>query len=471
MTLDPIRDLSGLSRLIAAREISPVEAVELSLGRIAALEPALRFFVRVEADAARQAAREAEAEIAAGRLRGPLHGVPVAVKDIVDMAGLPTTNGSALTLDHRAEADAAVVEKLKMAGAIIVGKTETHEFAIGGPDPDLPFGPARNPWNPERYPGGSSSGSGAAVAAGAVWGAIGTDTGGSIRIPAAYCGLAGMKATYGRVSRRGVSPLAFSLDHIGPLTWTVEDNALMLETLAGHDPADPGSADLPVARYAEAAARGAAGMRIGLIRFHDDAPDAFEAPAVRAFEDAAAALADAGAELVELTLPPLADFIACNRVILLAEAYAVHEAALKETPHLYGPFMRTRILPGAFLSATDYVQALRRRRELVAALAEAMAGVDAALVAGAASAAPRIDAVGANSMYAGPPSITAPFNATGSPALTVCAGFDEGGLPLAVQLVGKPFDEAACYRAGAAVEAALAERSRRPQIAAAELAA
>ncbi len=470
MTDPEIRDISTLSRLIARREISPIEAVQASLSRIAALDPDLRFFVRVEEEAVLAAARKAEAEIGRNGPRGPLHGVPVAVKDIVDMAGLPTTNGSRLTLDAVAAADAVVVEKLKAAGAIIVGKTETHEFAIGGPDDALPFGPARNPWNVEHYPGGSSSGSGSAVAAGAVPGAIGTDTGGSIRIPAAYCGLAGMKPTYGRVSRRGVSPLAYSLDHIGPMTWTVMDNAIMLAALAGHDPADPGSVDAPVADYVAAAGAGAAGMKVGLIRFHEETKG-FEQEAVAAFDAAAAALKAAGAEIVELSIPPFADYVACNRVLLMSEAYAVHEKGFAESPELYGPYLRTRLLPGALFSAVDYVQALRRRRELVAALAEAMAGVDVALVAGSTGPAPRLDQVPQNSIYAGSPSITSPFNTTGSPALSVCAGFSGSGLPLSVQLVAKPFDEASAYRAGAAVEAALGERTRRPEIAARAIAA
>lgn len=465
-----LRDISDLPSLIAKGEISPVEAVEISLSRIAALDPELKFFVRVEAETARAEARAAEAEIRKSGPRSPLHGVPIAVKDIVDMAGLPTTNGSRLTYDDVAAEDAVVVRKLKAAGAIIVGKTETHEFAIGGPDFALPNGPARNPWNTDHYPGGSSSGSGAAVASGAVWGAIGTDTGGSIRIPAAYCGLAGMKGTYGRVSRRGVSPLAYSLDHIGPMTWTVAGNAQMMEAIAGYDPLDPASADVPVGAYAAAATGDVTGTKIGLIRFHEET-DAYDPSAAAAFEAAAAALKDAGAELVELTLPPLMDFINCNRVILMSEAYAVHEADLQARPELYGPYMRARILPGALMSAADYIQALRRKRELTAALASQMAGVGAALVAGSAGPAPRIDGVQANSFYAGPPSITAPFNATGAPALSVPAGFHASGLPLSVQIVAKPFDEASAYRVGVAVEAALAERGRRPMLAQPGLAA
>lgn len=459
--------LGGAASAIAAGEVSPVDAVAEALTRIDRFGPVLRCFVHVDAEGALAAARRAEAAVSEGAPLGPLHGVPVALKDICDVAGMPTGNGSRLTDGDVAAADSAVAEMLRAAGAIILGKTETHEFAIGGPDPDLPHGPARNPWDVARYPGGSSSGSASAVAAGLVSAAIGTDTGGSIRIPAAFCGLAGMKPTYGRVSRRGVSPLAYSLDHVGPMTWTVADNALMLDALAGFDPSDPGSANRPAGGFAAAVGRGVRGLRVGLARGFHDGDDAFDPEAVSAFEAAAEALADAGASVEAVALSPLADYQACNRVVLLSEAFALHERDFRERPEILGPYMRTRILPGALLSGADYVQALRRRRELCAEMAAAMADVDVLLVAGAVGPAPRLDAVEAGTMLYGPPSITSPMNVTGLPALTVCAGFAANGLPLAVQLAAQPFDEAAAYAAGAIVEAALGERSRRPALAAA----
>jgi aspartyl-tRNA(Asn)/glutamyl-tRNA(Gln) amidotransferase subunit A len=449
--------------LVAERRASPVEIARSFLDRITALDPQLRAFAHVAPERVEADARVAEAAVMAGGPLGPLHGVPVALKDIVDLADAPTGNGSQLTHGQVAAADAVVAARLKAAGAIVIGKTETHEFAIGGPDDALPYGPARNPWNLAHYPGGSSSGSGAAVAAGLAPCAIGTDTGGSIRIPAAYCGLAGMKATYGRVSRRGVSPLAYSLDHIGPMTWTVADNALMLEAIAGHDPLDPASADRAQEPYTAAAASGPAGLRIGLVHgFHESG---VEAEAVAAFDAAAESLASAGATLVEVRLPPIADYVACNRVILLSEAYAVHEADFLSRPELFGPYLRARLLPGALFTAADYVQALRRRRELVALTAAAMREVDVLLVAGAAGPAPRLDAVGPDTIFTGPPSVTSPFNVTGLPALSVPAGLSASGLPLSVQLVGHPFGEAAAYRAGQAVEEALGERARRPALA------
>lgn len=463
--------LGGTAQAVATRAISPVEAVTEALARISILAPDLRCFVHVDAEGAMADARRAEAAVAAGAALGPLHGVPVALKDICDVAGAPTGNGSRLTDGQVAAQDSAVAARLRAAGAIIVGKTETHEFAIGGPDPDLPHGPARNPWSLAHYPGGSSSGSGAAVAAGLVPGAVGTDTGGSIRIPAAFCGLAGMKPTYGRVSRSGVSPLAYSLDHIGPMTWTVADNALMLAAMAGHDPRDPGSANRPCVDWPQAVARGAAGLRVGLARgFHEGDP-AFDLQGVAAFDAAADALADAGAIIEDVRLSPLADYQACNRVILMSEAFALHEADFRARPGVFGPYMRARILSGALFTAADYVQALRRRRELCAEMAAAMAGLDVLLVAGAVGPAPRLDAVRPDTMLSGPPSITSPFNVTGLPALTVCAGHARDGLPLAVQLVGKPFDEAAAFAAGAVVEAALGERARRPAFARGDAAA
>src|SRR5579862_3946365 len=238
------------ARAISARELSPVELTRALLKRIERLDPKLRVFIRLDAEAAMAAAKAAEQEIVAGRPRGPLHGIPVGIKDIIDVAGLPTTCHSKILIDNIAAQDAVCVTRLRGAGAIVLGKLSTHEFAIGGPSFDLPWPPARNPWNTAHHPGGSSSGSGSGVAAGLFPMALGSDTGGSVRNPASACGIVGLKPTYGLVSRRGVFPLSFSLDHIGPMTRTVEDNALMLEAIAGHDPLDPGSVAAPRGQYA-----------------------------------------------------------------------------------------------------------------------------------------------------------------------------------------------------------------------------
>src|SRR5690349_17293416 len=257
-------------RAFATRRLSPVELMTAALARIERLDPKLHAFIRLDADAAMDAARAAEAEIAKGRVRGPLHGVPVGIKDIIDVAGLPTTCHSKILVENVAKADSVVVSRLREAGAIVIGKLSTHEFAIGGPSFDLPFPPARNPWNPEHHPGGSSSGSGAGVSAGLFPLALGTDTGGSVRNPASCCGIVGMKPTYGLVSRRGMFPLSFTLDHVGPMTRTVEDNALMLEAIAGHDPHDPGSAPAKAGHYASKIDRGVRDLRVGFVRhFHE----------------------------------------------------------------------------------------------------------------------------------------------------------------------------------------------------------
>src|SRR4051794_35253118 len=301
-------DLQWLSaaeaaRAIASRELSPVELMTALLERIARLDPKLNVFIRLDGEAAMNAARAAEAEIAAGRSRGPLHGVPVGIKDIIDVAGLPTTCHSKILIDNVASADAVCVARLRGAGAFVLGKLSTHEFAIGGPSFDLPWPPARNPWNPDHHPGGSSSGSGAGVAAGLFPMALGSDTGGSVRNPASACGIVGLKPTFGLVSRRGVFPLAFTLDHVGPLTRTVADNALMLEVIAGYDPRDPGSAAAPGCRYGTALDNGMRGLRVGFVRhFHErDMPAHPEVAA--ALEDTARVLQAEGALVHTVNLP------------------------------------------------------------------------------------------------------------------------------------------------------------------------
>src|SRR5579864_3188670 len=258
--------IADAARLIEKKELSPVELVDSRLDRIARLDGTLNSFIRVLSDEARAAARAAEAEIAAGRYRGPLHGIPIGLKDIYETAGVATTGHSKVMQDHVPKADAFSVKKLRDAGAVVMGKLATHEFALGGPSFDLPWPPARNPWDTSRFTGGSSSGTGAAVAAGLVLGGTGSDTGGSIRGPAALCGLAGLKPTYGRISRVGILPLAWSLDHAGPMAWTAEDCAILLQAMAGHDPADPGSVDRPVPDWRAGLAGGVKGLRIGLVR-------------------------------------------------------------------------------------------------------------------------------------------------------------------------------------------------------------
>ena len=449
--------------LIGKRELSPVELTESRLSRIDRLDGKLHSFIRVLREPALAAARAAEAEIMAGNYRGPLHGIPIGLKDIYETKGVPTTGHSKILIDHVPQQDATSVRLLTEAGAIVLGKLATHEFALGGPSFDLPWPPARNPWDTSRFTGGSSSGTGAAVAAGLVLGGTGSDTGGSIRGPAAFCGLAGLKPSYGRISRAGILPLAFSLDHAGPMAWTAEDCAIMLQAMAGHDPADPASADRPVPDYRAALSGDVKGLRIGLIRhFYENDNPADEATrqgiaaAVKVFEDL-------GCSVRELRLSPLADWAACGVMIMLSEAYAIHQATLRERFEDYGELFRDRMALAALISGADYVQAVRRRRELAAEFATAMADLDLALTAAAPGEAPAIDAVGKFSTFERP-MLTMPFNVTGTPAMSVCCGYSLAGLPLAFQLCGKPFDEATVLRAAHAYETATPWRSVRPRL-------
>jgi aspartyl-tRNA(Asn)/glutamyl-tRNA(Gln) amidotransferase subunit A len=438
---------------IAARRLSPVELLAECRARSARLQPTLHAFVLELWDGAEADAREAEAEIARSGPRSPLHGIPVGLKDIIDLAGHPTTCHSRILLDNHRPEDAAVTARLRAAGAVFPGKLATHEFAIGGPAFDLPFPPARNPWNTAHHPGGSSSGSGAAVGAGLLPAALGTDTGGSVRHPASHCGIVGLKPTYGLVSRRGVFPLAFTLDHVGPMTRTVVDNALLLTAIAGHDPADPGSAARPPEDFSRDLGRGLRGLRIGFVRHFHEADQPAHPEMAAAVEGAARLLAAEGAALRDVRLPSLNDFAGVNRTILLSEAAAIHEPWLRERPGDYAHVTRRRLLPGPFVTGPDYVQAQRRRRELVAAVEAAFAEVDILLTASSMDPACRIeDAAEVERTY--PRQARTPFNVTGHPAVTLPAGLSSGGLPLSIQLVGRYFGDAALLGAAAGYERA-----------------
>ncbi len=335
---------------------------------------------------------------------------------------------------------------------MLLGKLATHEFAIGGPSFDLPFPPARNPWNPDYIPGGSSSGSGAAVAAGMLRMAMGSDTGGSIRGPACYCGIVGLKATYGRVSRRGVFPLSYSLDHCGPLTKTVEDAALTMQVIAGHDPQDPMSARVPVPDFSAGLGDDLTGLRLAYPRsFFAASPDA-SAELLAAIDTAAEVLASLGAKVEQVELPSYSLFEAAGRVILLAEAYAIHEQDLKTRPLAYGRHTYQRIAAGAVLSAADLMQAFRLRMELSAALNTVMARHDGLITASGLGAAPRFDQF-ARDVTRWTAMHTIPFNVTGHPALALPIGFCAAGLPLGMQIVGRLFDEPTVLRIGAAYQA------------------
>ncbi|MBU8543179.1 MULTISPECIES: amidase [Roseomonadaceae] len=452
--------IAEAARQIAAKRLSPVELAGMSLAAAESRNPTLHAFIRLTPDLARAQAKAAEARQMAGDLKGPLDGIPVGHKDIYETAGIPTTAHSRILEDHVPTRDAAAVRDWAAAGTVTIGKTATHEFAWGGPSFDLPWPPARNPWNPAHFTGGSSTGSAAALAAGIVLGATGSDTGGSIRGPAGLCGLAGIKPTYGLCSRAGVLPLAHSLDTAGPLAWTVEDCALLLQAMAGHDPADPSSADRPAPDLLTGLNDGLRGLRIGIVRhFHET--DLKASPAVRAGVDHMAEVLRAeGAEIREVTLPPLAEFHAAGWLILMSEAHAVHEPWLRSRFRDYGEILRERLALAALVTAADYLQAQRRRRQLCQQVAAAMADLDLLLTAAQPAEAPRIEDVPKFASLE-TPGLTIPFNLTGQPALTVCTGFGAGGLPVGAQLIGRPFEDAMVLRAGHAFERATNWRARR----------
>jgi aspartyl-tRNA(Asn)/glutamyl-tRNA(Gln) amidotransferase subunit A len=352
--------------------------------------------------------------------------------------------------------DATAVARLRAAGAVLIGKTRTHEFAWGTVTP-----PTRNPWDQSRVPGGSSGGSGAAVAAGLALGTLGSDTGGSIRQPSAFCGLAGIKPSYGRVSRAGVLPLSFSLDNCGPMAWTSGDCALLLQAIAGADSGDPASVDVPVPDYAAALGGDLRGMRIGVPRGFYEADPALHPEVRAAFDASLVALGDLGARVEEVKLSPLEDYHAACAVILLAEAFAIHEATLKTRWRDYGAYFRRRVMPGAFISASDYVQATRLRRSLALEMDSALRTNTVLAFPTSLIPPPKIEEVpGLAFLERG--SLTTPANVSGHPALSVCCGFTTAGLPIGLQLVGRRFDEATLLKVGDAYERATPWRGRRP---------
>ena len=456
--------IAEASRQIAARKLSPVELTKACLDRIGSMDSVLNAFLLVTEDRAMADAKASEARIMSGAAKGALGGIPIAHKDIYNTAGIRTTGHSKLLEHNVPDADGMVVSKWDAAGSVMLGKLATHEFAMGGPSFDLPWPPARNPWNPAHFTAGSSSGTGAAVAAGMILGGTGSDTGGSIRGPAALCGIAGIKPTYGLCSRAGVLPLSFTMDHAGPMAWTVEDCALLLQAMAGFDPADPASADRPVPDFTSGLSLGVKGLRIGVVRhfFEDDHP---VSPAtLLGINHALTVFEHLGAEIRDVTLSPIMDYHAVGSVILTSEAYAVHEPWLKERFNDYGELFRDRIALGGFIRSVDYVQAIRRRRMLIQEVKDAMADIDILVSASQPGEAPLITEVPKWTNLE-KPSLTMPFNVTGNPAMSVCTGFGAGGLPVCMQLIARPFAEATLFRAGHAYETAMDWRTKRPALA------
>jgi aspartyl-tRNA(Asn)/glutamyl-tRNA(Gln) amidotransferase subunit A len=456
------RGIAELAAELAAGRLSPVELTEATLRRIERLDPLLNAYLAVMADSALEQARQAERELRSGQARGPLHGMPVALKDLIDVVGTPTTAGSSLRRSAMPRQDATITARLRAAGAVLIGKTNLHECAYGVTSSNPHFGPVRNPWNPAMIPGGSSGGSGAAVAAGLCAAAIGSDTGGSIRIPAALCGIVGLKPTYGRVSRAGVVPLAWSLDHLGPMTRTVADAALLLGALAGADARDASSAAVPATDWAAGLDGGLAGLRIGVPRayFWEELAPEVEAAATAAL----ATLRAAGAVVEEVVLPGIDDAMAAQQIISLAEASAYHEPDITGRPDAFGADVRERLQIGLTLRAVDYLHAQRVRSQAIQAVRALLRRVDLLVTPATAAVAAPIDGADANLLRAAMTRCSAPFNLTGLPALALPCGFTAAGLPVGLQLVGRAFDEATVLRAGHAFEAAAGVAGRRPPV-------
>ena len=451
------RSLAALARELKEGRLSPVEVVGTLLGRIEADET--NSFITVAAESALEESLRAEREIMAGRYKGPLHGVPIALKDLIFTEGVRTTMASNFFAQHVPDHSATVATRLEEAGSILIGKTNTHEFAYGPTGDRSFFGPTRNPHDTRKVTGGSSGGSGAAMAANLCYGALGSDSGGSIRIPAALCGVVGMKPTFGRVSKTGVFPLARSLDHVGPITRTVEDNALMLNALAGHDPEDLYSVDLAAEDFTRDLERGAQGATIGLpTQFYFEHIDEEVEERVR---EAAEGLASLGAKVREVEVPNLWDTLHAQRLILAAEAYAVHEERLKTDPDRFDDHGLERLLNGENLKAFRYANALQRKLGSRREFEDALGSVDVLLTPAVPIPAPEIGqretTIGGyeEPVYSALTRLTGPTNLNGLPSLSVPCGTTSSGLPVGLQLIGRPFEERTLYRFGHAYEGAV----------------
>ncbi len=455
--------IAELGQAYRKGDASPVEVTEAALQRIAAIDSRLNSFVTITAELARQQAKQAQDELARGQDRGPLHGVPVAVKDLYATKGIRTTAHSRVLLNWIPDEDCTAVAKLTQAGTVMLGKLAMHEFAYGGPGPDSAFPPARNPWNTECVTGGSSSGSGAALAARLCFGSLGSDTGGSIRNPANLCGITGIKPSYGLVSRHGVVPLSWSLDHCGPMARTVEDCAILLQAIAGHDPLDPASAEVPIPDYRGALQASVRGLRLGVPRSWFEEGEGTEAEILQAFEDALRVLRDAGAVTVEIDGTVFMEARAANTTILVCEAYSWHEETLRARPQDYGSSVRDRLREGALLSAADYIQAQRARAAITAQVRSVLRDVDAIV----SPAGPRVASTFKDfdpELTYKTPSYTNVFNLTGLPAMSVPCGFSATGLPIGLQIAGRPFDEPTVLRLGHMYQQATDWHTRAPTL-------
>jgi aspartyl-tRNA(Asn)/glutamyl-tRNA(Gln) amidotransferase subunit A len=469
MSEEELLDLSigQLGDRITSRQVSVAEVVDSTLDRIERVGKTYNSMITVTADRARGQARALDAMLAAGVNLGPLHGIPISLKDNIAAAGVRTTAGSEILKDWIPDQNAAVLDRLTEAGAVLIGKNNLYEFAFGAPH--RLYGPTGNPWNPAYGCGGSSSGSASAVGTGFSYGSIGTDTGGSIRIPASYCGVVGFKPTYGRVSRAGVVPLSTNMDHVGPLARTVRDAGLLLQAMSGSDETDPTTINHPPADFTSLIGAGVKGLRLGVLA--PQPTERMQRPVRDALKDAYHELEDAGAHLVEVPLPDLTEVRAACWTIMRAEAAEYHRSYLRSQAHLYHPTVRNLIEAGEFIPATEYIHAQRVRRKVADDVQTALSAVDALLMPGTAMASypigqPTVDLDGTDeSVLDAMTRYTPLFNLTGHPALVLPCGFNKEGMPISIQVVGRHRQESMVLRVAHTYEQLTEWHLRRPKVA------
>ena len=464
--------ISELAPKIRLKEVSPVELTEAALARVDQLQPVLNSFITILHDQARAQAKEQEAALMRGEYRGPLHGIPVGIKDNLATGGIRTTVGSKALADHVPQEDAQVVSLIKQAGGVILGKENLEEFAAGSTSNNLHYGAVHNPWNLDHIPGGSSGGGGANVAAGVTFASFGTDLGGSVRGPANFCGIVGMKQTYGRVSQRGLMVTSFNGDHIGPMTRSVRDSALMLQAIAGYDPLDPSTVPVPVPDYTESLEKGLSGLKVGVpADYYFDLIDPEVEAAVRKAIDT---LVELGAEVREVSLPSM-QYAGALRILGMADGLVAHEPHIENHREDYGPTVLYRALAGQFVLGRDYSKAMKVQRIIKEDYARVLQDVDFLATPSSPIPAWRIDSDtvtldGSEYPVRGPGAgmtarCTSPSNATGLPAMSIPCGFNREGLPIGLQLIGRPFEEALLYQAAHGYEAVSPSKGIRPPVA------
>ena len=454
--------IAEAARLIAARELSPLEFTDALLARIATLDPQVHTFITLTAERARQAARAAEQEIMQGNYRGPLHGIPFGLKDIYNTRGILTSGGSAVCRDNIPDFDATTAGKLTDAGAILLGKLQTHEFAHGGPSFDLPWPPSRNPWNLERFTGGSSSGSGAALAAGFLPAALGSDTGGSIRGPASFCGITGLMPTYGLVSRAGVIPNSFTFDHCGPMARSAEDCAILLQAIAGYDAADTGSIPHEIPDFRAGLSHPVKGLRIGVLRHYWEEDVPAHPDHRKALEEAIATFRALGAKVTDCRSRPVQDGFDIKVVIAESEIFSIHQENLIRQPERFGRDFLGRALPACLFQSVDYVQALREHHRYLAEMQPLHEQFDLLLTCGFGPA-PRFEDYRSENFWLRS-SVCTPSNTARTPALALPCGYSSDGLPVGMQLLARPGNDALVLQAGHAYQLATDWHKRRPEL-------